>query len=177
MAVIKITRIWTRSSCLHNDDFQLVSFGLYWTVVVYFLLVVLIHSSLSSFRPWTQKILAGSSYMWTSWPAQNLYSTRSSNTALSSSQDCLPKGAVSFSTVTSQFQELSATVGRGNNIWISTKGNAMFSLQMHIPLGSPLGKALPLVQHMTMVAVVSGIRSQPGYEVLQGRIWKLVFFL
>lgn len=41
----------------------------------------------------------------------------------------------------------------------------MFSLQMHVPLASALGKALPLVQHMCMVAVVSAIRSIPGYEV------------
>lgn len=57
------------------------------------------------------------------------------------------------------------SVGRSTNSWIGPSGSAMFSLQMHVHLESPLGKALPLVQHMVMAAVVSSIRSLPGYEV------------
>lgn len=55
--------------------------------------------------------------------------------------------------------------GRGGNAWISPDGCAMFSLQLHIPLMSPLGKRLSLLQHIIALSIVSAIRSQPGYEV------------
>ncbi|CAH1110239.1 unnamed protein product [Psylliodes chrysocephalus] len=57
-------------------------------------------------------------------------------------------------------------VGRSNNLWISPIGSAMFSLQVHVPLESPLGQALPLIQHLTMVAVVSAIKSSRGCQDL-----------
>ncbi|XP_072379075.1 biotin--protein ligase isoform X1 [Diabrotica undecimpunctata] len=53
-------------------------------------------------------------------------------------------------------------VGRSNNKWISSMGSALFSLQIIISLNSPLGKALPLIQHLTMVAVVSAIKKAVG---------------
>lgn len=56
-------------------------------------------------------------------------------------------------------------IGRGGNAWISPDGCAMFSLQLHIPLMSPLGKRLSLLQHIIALSIVSAIRSQPGYEV------------
>ncbi|KAF2904465.1 hypothetical protein ILUMI_01705 [Ignelater luminosus] len=55
-------------------------------------------------------------------------------------------------------------VGRSGNSWLSPLGCAMFSIQLHIPMNSTLGKSLPLVQHLVMIAVVSSIRSVPGYE-------------
>lgn len=41
----------------------------------------------------------------------------------------------------------------------------MFSLQLHIPLASPLGQRVSLVQHLVALAVVKSILKQPGYEV------------
>nr|XP_023018683.1 uncharacterized protein LOC111507580 isoform X1 [Leptinotarsa decemlineata] len=57
-------------------------------------------------------------------------------------------------------------IGRSNNHWLSPIGSAMFSLQLHIPLASPLGKVLPLVQHFISVAVVSAIKTKKGYQNL-----------
>lgn len=56
--------------------------------------------------------------------------------------------------------------GRANNAWISPLGGALFSLQIHIPLDSPLGKRITLVQHLIMVAIVSSIRKLSGCESL-----------
>ncbi|VEN62867.1 unnamed protein product [Callosobruchus maculatus] len=58
------------------------------------------------------------------------------------------------------------SVGRSNNTWISPEGSASFSLQMHIDIESPLGKCLPLLQHLIMVAVVSAIKTVRGCEDL-----------
>lgn len=44
-------------------------------------------------------------------------------------------------------------------------GSASFSLQLHVPLNSPLGKTLPLIQHIVMVSVVTAIKEQRGYKV------------
>lgn len=41
----------------------------------------------------------------------------------------------------------------------------MFSLQMHIPLASPLGQRLSLLQHMMATAIVNAVLSIKGYEV------------
>jgi biotin---protein ligase len=41
----------------------------------------------------------------------------------------------------------------------------MFSTQLHIPLSSPLGSRVPLLQHLIAVAIVHGITTIPGYEV------------
>lgn len=57
------------------------------------------------------------------------------------------------------------STGRGGNAWLSPIGCAMFSMQIHVPMNSILAQGLPLIQHLVSVAIVSGIRSQPGYEV------------
>lgn len=49
--------------------------------------------------------------------------------------------------------------------WLSPEGCLMFSLQIHVPLDSPLGARPSLVQHLVAVAVVSAIRKQPGCHV------------
>lgn len=54
--------------------------------------------------------------------------------------------------------------GRGGNVWLSPKGCAMFSIQLHVPMDSVIARALPLVQHLVAVSVVSAVRSLPGYE-------------
>lgn len=56
--------------------------------------------------------------------------------------------------------------GRGGNAWISPDGCAMFSLQLHVSLNSPLGQRLSLLQHIIALSVVSAICSEPGYDVL-----------
>ncbi|XP_058824244.1 biotin--protein ligase isoform X2 [Topomyia yanbarensis] len=62
-------------------------------------------------------------------------------------------------------------VGRNNNQWLSPEGCAMFSIQLHVPLSSPLGQRLPLVQHLVAIAIVKAIReSGPGYEQLDVRL-------
>ncbi|XP_076644168.1 holocarboxylase synthetase-like protein isoform X1 [Halictus rubicundus] len=55
-------------------------------------------------------------------------------------------------------------MGRDRNQWLSPEGCAMFTLQMHIPTASILGQRLSLLQHLMCVAIVSGIKSLPGYE-------------
>ncbi|XP_045466923.1 uncharacterized protein LOC123675586 [Harmonia axyridis] len=57
-------------------------------------------------------------------------------------------------------------IGRSNNTWLSPVGSACFSLQLHIPLSSPLGRMLTIVQHMVIVAIVEAIKKNPGYEGL-----------
>lgn len=59
-----------------------------------------------------------------------------------------------------------AGTGRGGNIWLSPEGCAMFSLQLHIPLKSELGRLLPFLQHIVSIAVVNSIYSQPELEDL-----------
>ncbi|XP_015590962.1 uncharacterized protein LOC107265728 isoform X2 [Cephus cinctus] len=56
--------------------------------------------------------------------------------------------------------------GRKKNIWLSPEGCAMFTLQLHIPLNSPLGRHLPILQHLVAVSIVSAIKSIPGYKLL-----------
>ncbi|KAJ8982609.1 hypothetical protein NQ317_005081 [Molorchus minor] len=55
-------------------------------------------------------------------------------------------------------------VGRSNNSWISPIGSANFSLQLHIPRESPLGKVISFAQHMVMVAVVHAIKKMKGCQ-------------
>ncbi|XP_034132628.1 biotin--protein ligase isoform X5 [Drosophila guanche] len=59
-----------------------------------------------------------------------------------------------------------AGVGRSNNQWLSPLGCAMFSLQLHIAMDSPLGSRLPLIQHLIGTAIVNTLRSHPIYGVL-----------
>ncbi|XP_052868831.1 biotin--protein ligase [Anopheles cruzii] len=56
--------------------------------------------------------------------------------------------------------------GRSSNQWLSPPGCAMFSLQLHIPMSSPLGQRLSMVQHLVAVSIVSAILAIPGYEHL-----------
>lgn len=57
-------------------------------------------------------------------------------------------------------------LGRSKNLWISPLGGALFSLQLHIPFDSPLGKRISLIQHLIMVAIVSSIYEIPGCDCL-----------
>ncbi|XP_073996339.1 holocarboxylase synthetase-like protein isoform X6 [Rhodnius prolixus] len=54
--------------------------------------------------------------------------------------------------------------GRGGNTWLSPKGCAMFSTQLHIPLNSHLGKYPSMLQHITSLAIVASICQIPGLE-------------
>lgn len=56
-------------------------------------------------------------------------------------------------------------VGRGGNVWLSPEGCAMFTLQLHIPLKSELGRLLSFLQHTVALAVVSSVCSLPGLDV------------
>ncbi|XP_022223882.2 biotin--protein ligase [Drosophila obscura] len=62
--------------------------------------------------------------------------------------------------------EQTAGVGRSNNQWLSPLGCAMFSLQLHIAMDSPLGSRLPLIQHLIGTAIVNTLRGHPIYGVL-----------
>ncbi|KPU79433.1 uncharacterized protein Dana_GF17255, isoform B [Drosophila ananassae] len=59
-----------------------------------------------------------------------------------------------------------AGVGRSNNQWLSPLGCAMFSLQLHLAMDSPLGSRLPLLQHIIGAAIVNSLRSHPQYGIL-----------
>ena len=61
----------------------------------------------------------------------------------------------------------SAGKGRGGNQWLSPSGCAMFSTQLVFRLNSVMGKRLPLVQHLAALAVVHGVNSQFGEDVLR----------
>ncbi|XP_076390314.1 holocarboxylase synthetase-like protein isoform X2 [Megachile rotundata] len=54
--------------------------------------------------------------------------------------------------------------GRGKNIWLSPKGCANFTLQLHVPVNTILGTRISILQHLVSVAIVSAIKSLPGYE-------------
>ncbi|XP_068082947.1 biotin--protein ligase [Anabrus simplex] len=56
--------------------------------------------------------------------------------------------------------------GRGGNVWLSPEGCAMFSIQLHIPLDSYLGRHVSFLQHIAGLAMVSAVCSLPGYQVL-----------
>ncbi|XP_076254606.1 holocarboxylase synthetase-like protein isoform X2 [Rhynchophorus ferrugineus] len=49
-------------------------------------------------------------------------------------------------------------VGRSSNLWISPLGSAPFSLQLHIPAISNLGRTLPILQHIQMTAIIKAIQ-------------------
>ncbi|XP_020799588.1 biotin--protein ligase isoform X4 [Drosophila serrata] len=59
-----------------------------------------------------------------------------------------------------------AGVGRSNNQWLSPLGCAMFSLQLHLAMDSPLGSRLPLLQHLIGAAIVNSLRGHDQYGVL-----------
>lgn len=47
--------------------------------------------------------------------------------------------------------------GRGQNKWLSSDGSLMFTIQLQLSLGSVIGQRLPLLQHLTAVAIVKAI--------------------
>lgn len=49
--------------------------------------------------------------------------------------------------------------------WLSPDGCALFSVQLHIPLSSPLGQKLPLLQHLVSIAIVQSITKLDEYKV------------
>ncbi|XP_067648145.1 uncharacterized protein Hcs isoform X2 [Eurosta solidaginis] len=57
-------------------------------------------------------------------------------------------------------------VGRSNNLWLSPLGCAMFSIQLHISLDTPLGGRLPLLQHLIGAAVVNTLKGNETYKNL-----------
>ncbi|KAG7187870.1 hypothetical protein KM043_013851 [Ampulex compressa] len=57
--------------------------------------------------------------------------------------------------------------GRGKNVWLSPIGAAMFTLQLHIPSNSHLARHVTVLQHLAAAAIVSAIRSLPGYEDIE----------
>ncbi|TMW51845.1 hypothetical protein DOY81_003090 [Sarcophaga bullata] len=57
-------------------------------------------------------------------------------------------------------------VGRSSNQWISPLGCAMFSIQLHIAIDTPLGQRLPLIQHIVGAAMVNSLKNHPLYKVL-----------
>ncbi|XP_078265807.1 biotin--protein ligase isoform X3 [Rhinoraja longicauda] len=54
--------------------------------------------------------------------------------------------------------------GRGQNIWISPIGSAMFTIQVRIQLNSQLGHNISFLQHLVALAAVESVLSIPGYE-------------
>lgn len=55
--------------------------------------------------------------------------------------------------------------GRSKNQWLSPDGCALFSFQLIIPLSSPLGRKLPLLQHLVSLAIVTSIANDNEYKV------------
>lgn len=51
--------------------------------------------------------------------------------------------------------------GRGGNVWISPEGCAMATVQLIVPLSSPLGQRASLIQHVVATAVVSALNNIP----------------
>ncbi|XP_047353177.1 biotin--protein ligase isoform X2 [Vespa velutina] len=60
--------------------------------------------------------------------------------------------------------------GRNKNVWLSPKGCAMFTIQLHIPKNSYLGVHISILQHLVIVGIVSAVTSVPGYEGLDLRV-------
>ncbi|GJQ79840.1 Hcs [Trypoxylus dichotomus] len=84
---------------------------------------------------------------------------------MTSSQDVLTHKLVNGLVVITRQQ--TKGMGRSGNVWLSPVGCAMFSIQLHIPIQSTLGRSLPLVQHIVMLSVVSAIRSLQGHQDLE----------
>ncbi|XP_055639673.1 biotin--protein ligase [Toxorhynchites rutilus septentrionalis] len=60
--------------------------------------------------------------------------------------------------------------GRNNNQWLSPEGCVMFSMQLHVPLASQLGRRLPIIQHLVAIAIILAVRTIPDYEELDIRL-------
>ncbi|XP_066914049.1 uncharacterized protein [Clytia hemisphaerica] len=57
--------------------------------------------------------------------------------------------------------------GRTGNQWLSPLGCMMFSMQFDIPMNSPLGRSLSMIQHLVIVAFVKSIKERgDGYKDL-----------
>ncbi|XP_072901022.1 biotin--protein ligase [Hemitrygon akajei] len=54
--------------------------------------------------------------------------------------------------------------GRGQNIWISPIGSAMFTMHVRIDMHSQLGQNISFLQHLVALAAVESVLSIPGYE-------------
>ncbi|XP_011314628.1 biotin--protein ligase [Fopius arisanus] len=67
--------------------------------------------------------------------------------------------------------------GRNKNIWLSPIGCAMFTMQIHVPLNSYIGRHLSIIQHLVAVALVSAVKSIPGYQDIDLRLkWPNDFY-
>lgn len=51
-------------------------------------------------------------------------------------------------------------------MWLSPKGAALFTLQLHVPTDTILGRRISILQHLVSVAIISAFKSLSGYEVL-----------
>lgn len=60
--------------------------------------------------------------------------------------------------------------GRLKNVWLSPKGSAMFTLQLHIKIDSIIGQRISILQHLISVAIISAFKNQPGYDELDLRL-------
>lgn len=59
--------------------------------------------------------------------------------------------------------------GRGQNKWLSSDGSLMFTLQLQLRLDSVIGQRLPLLQHLTAVAIVNAIIGPEEYQVSEAK--------
>ncbi|XP_003492639.1 biotin--protein ligase isoform X1 [Bombus impatiens] len=60
--------------------------------------------------------------------------------------------------------------GRSKNIWLSPKGAALFTLQLHVPTDTILGRRISILQHLVSVAIISAFKSLSGYEDIDLRL-------
>ncbi|XP_035221413.1 biotin--protein ligase-like [Stegodyphus dumicola] len=60
--------------------------------------------------------------------------------------------------------------GRSDNKWISPEGCAMFTLHFSLSLSSKLGQKLSILQHLSSLAIVHGIKKIPGFGYLDLRL-------
>lgn len=50
--------------------------------------------------------------------------------------------------------------------WLTPDGCAIFTLQLNIPLSSPLGQRIPLLQHLVSIATAKAVTNLPNYQVI-----------
>uniref|UniRef100_A0A1A9VB40 BPL/LPL catalytic domain-containing protein n=1 Tax=Glossina austeni TaxID=7395 RepID=A0A1A9VB40_GLOAU len=67
-------------------------------------------------------------------------------------------------------RQQTAGMGRDKNQWLSPLGCVMFSLQIRLPLNTPLGRRLPLVQHIVAAAMVNALKCHELYKNLDIRL-------
>ncbi|XP_063990919.1 biotin--protein ligase isoform X1 [Diachasmimorpha longicaudata] len=67
--------------------------------------------------------------------------------------------------------------GRNKNVWLSPIGCAMFTMQIHVPVNSYIGRHLSIIQHLVAAALVSAVKSRPGYQDIDVRLkWPNDFY-